>query len=89
MNQFGGNWTEQKIEMVVDYAKAHLTIMNKFPQSKTLYFDGFAGSGEILKENETDIEIIKGTAIRVLEIVLPKKFDSYYFAEKDENNKDE
>ncbi|MCW3107784.1 MAG: tcmP [Segetibacter sp.] len=87
MNQFGGNWTEQKIEIVVDYAKAYLTIMNKFPQFKTLYFDGFAGSGEILKENETDIEIIKGTAIRVLEIVTPKKFDRYYFVEKDENNK--
>ncbi len=89
MNQFGGNWTEQKMEMVVDYAKAYLTIMNKYPQFKTLYFDGFAGSGEIFKENETDIEIIKGTAIRVLEIVSPKKFDRYYFVEKDENNKDE
>jgi len=87
MNQFGGNWTAQKIEIVVDYAKAYLTIMNKYPQFKTLYFDGFAGSGEIFKENETDIEIIKGTAIRVLEIVSPKKFDRYYFVEKDENNK--
>ena len=28
MNQFGGNWTEQKIEMVVSYAKAYLIIMN-------------------------------------------------------------
>lgn len=89
MNQFGGNWTQQKMDMVVDYAKAYLTIMNRFPQFKTLYFDGFAGSGEIFKENETDIEIIKGTAIRVLEIVSPKKFDRYYFVEKDENNKDE
>lgn len=89
MNQFGGNWTIQKIEIVVDYAKAYLTIMNKYPQFKTLYFDGFAGSGEIFKENETDIEIIKGTAIRVLEIVSPKKFDRYYFVEKDENNKNE
>lgn len=89
MNQFGGNWTQQKMEMVVDYAKAYLTIMNKFSQFKTLYFDGFAGSGEIFKENETDIEIIKGTAIRVLEIVSPKKFDRYYFVEKDENNKND
>jgi len=89
MNQFGGNWTTQKIEIVIDYAKAYLIIMNKYPQFKTLYFDGFAGSGEIFKENETDIEIIKGTAIRVLEIVSPKKFDRYYFVEKDEKNKDE
>lgn len=89
MNQFGGNWTEQKIEMVVDYAKAYLTIMNRYPQFKTLYFDGFAGSGDIFKDDETDIEIIKGTAIRVLEITTPKTFDQYYFVEKDEKNKEE
>jgi hypothetical protein len=47
MNQFGGNWTNQKIEIVVAYAKAYLVIMNKYPQFKTLYFDGFAGSGDI------------------------------------------
>lgn len=89
MNQFGGNWTEQKMEMVVDYAKAYLTIMNKYPQFKTLYFDGFTGSGDIFKDDETDIEIIKGTAIRVLEITTPKTFDQYYFVEKDEKNKEE
>jgi three-Cys-motif partner protein len=89
MNQFGGNWTVQKMEMVVDYAKAYLVIMNKHTQFRTLYFDGFAGSGDIFREDETDLEIIKGTAVRVLEIVSPKKFDRYYFVEKDENNKNE
>lgn len=63
MNKFGGNWTEQKIEMVVSYAKAYLTVMNKYPQFKTLYFDGFAGSGDIFKDDKIDIDIIKGTAI--------------------------
>lgn len=82
MNQFGGNWTIQKIEIVVDYAKAYLTIMNKYPQFKTLYFDGSAGSGEIFKENETDIEIIKGTAIRVLEIVSPKNLIDIILSKK-------
>lgn len=90
MNQFGGNWTEQKIEMVISYAKAYLTIMNRYPQFKTLYFDGFAGSGGIFKEDdEADIEIIKGTAIRILEIENPKVFDMYYFVEKNEENKNE
>lgn len=79
MNHFGGDWTKQKIEMVVDYAKAYLTIMNKYPQYKTLYFDGFAGSGLIKKEQ---IEVIKGAAIRILEIDSPKIFDMYYFVEK-------
>lgn len=89
MNKFGGNWTEQKIEMVVSYAKAYLTIMNKYPQFKTLYFDGFAGSGDIFKDDKIDIDIIKGTAIRILEIKDPRSFDMYYFVEKDEKNKAE
>ena len=89
MNKFGGNWTEQKIEMVVSYAKAYLIIMNKYPQFKTLYFDGFAGSGDIFKEDKIDIDIIKGTATRILEINTPRSFDMYYFVEKDEKNKTE
>jgi len=87
MNQFGGNWTETKIEMVVGYAKAYLVIMNKYPQFKTLYFDGFAGSGDIYKDNKVDIDVVKGTAIRILEIADPKSFDMYYFVEKDMENK--
>ena len=76
MNQFGGNWTEAKMEIVVDYAKAYLTIMNKQNWVKTLYFDGFAGSGLIgAKENE---ESVKGAALRVLEIQDPKPFDIYF-----------
>lgn len=47
MNQFGGGWTQKKIEIVFDYAKAYLIIMNSYPQFKCLYFDGFAGSGDI------------------------------------------
>jgi three-Cys-motif partner protein len=85
MNQFGGNWTEAKMEIVVDYAKAYLIIMNKQSWVKTLYFDGFAGSGSIgSKENE---DAVKGTALRVLEIDKPRPFDIYYFVEKDEKNK--
>lgn len=85
MNQFGGNWTEAKMEIVVDYAKAYLTIMNKQAWAKTLYFDGFAGSGLIgIDENN---EFIKGTALRILDIQQPKPFDIYYFVEKDEKHK--
>lgn len=80
MNQFGGNWTEAKMDIIVDYAKAYLTIMNKQPWAKTLYFDGFAGSGLIEVEETTDS--IKGTSLRILEIDKPKPFDTYYFVEK-------
>lgn len=85
MNQFGGHWTKQKIDIVVDYAKAYLSIMNKHPYFKTMYFDGFAGSGNITKD-ESEMELIKGTAIRILEITSPKHFDMYYFVEKNEKN---
>jgi three-Cys-motif partner protein len=74
--------------MIVGYAKAYLTIMNKYPQFKTLYFDGFAGSGGISQTKKSEeIESIKGTAIRILEIDSPKAFDTYYFVEKNEVNK--
>ncbi|CAN5770953.1 hypothetical protein BH10BAC2_BH10BAC2_31520 [soil metagenome] len=89
MNQFGGDWTELKIEIVVEYAKAYLTIMNKYPQFKCLYFDGFAGSGNIYKEDKVEFEIIKSAAIRILEIDFPKSFDTYYFVELDEVNKND
>lgn len=84
MNQFGGNWTEAKMEIIVSYTKAYLTIMNKQAWAKTLYFDGFAGSGLI--EIEED-EVEKGTALRILEITDPKPFDLYYFVEKKEKHK--
>jgi len=89
MNPFGGNWTEQKIEMIVGYAKAYLIIMNKYPQFKTMYFDGFAGSGDISRDDDNEIETIKGAAVRIMEIVEPKDFDLYYFVEKNERNKKE
>lgn len=95
MNTFGGNWTEQKIQLVEGYAKAYLTIMNKYPSFKLLYFDGFAGSGEIkvvknkkqqntpqLLEIETPSDkAIEGAAKRVVAIKQPKPFDMYYFVE--------
>lgn len=85
MNQFGGNWTEAKMEIVVDYAKAYLIIMNKQSWVKTLYFDGFAGSGLIGAIDKE--ESVKGTALRILDINQPRPFDIYYFVEKDEKNK--
>jgi three-Cys-motif partner protein len=87
MNQFGGNWTEAKMEIVVSYAKAYLKIMNKQSWVKTMYFDGFAGSGII--ETDENEEVKKGTALRILDIVEPSPFDLYYFVELDEVHKNE
>jgi three-Cys-motif partner protein len=85
MNQFGGNWTDQKMRIVVDYAKAYLIIMSKQKWVKTIYFDGFAGSGLITAEDGENTK--KGTALQILDIVNPKPFDMYYFVEKNERFK--
>jgi three-Cys-motif partner protein len=85
MNQFGGNWTEEKMDIVVKYATAYLTIMNQQTWVKTIYFDGFAGSG-FIDSGESD-ELIKGTSLRILDISEPKPFDMYYFVELDEEHK--
>lgn len=80
MNQFGGDWTKKKIEILVQYAMAYPKIMNNFPNFKLMYFDGFAGSGFIKSRVGKDITI--GAARRIIEINEPKRFDSYYFVEK-------
>ena len=81
MNNFGGNWTQQKIRIVEEYAKAYLQIMKEHPYWKLLYFDGFAGSGEIQIDSPTDSKIIEGAAKRIVSINEPKKFDVCYFVE--------
>lgn len=99
MNKFGGNWTHNKIEILVDYAEAYLTIMHKYAKRydwRLLYFDGFAGSGFIKpKKNQNNQwqlfgpqapQMIVGAARRILEIEEPRAFDNYYFVEKGKTN---
>jgi three-Cys-motif partner protein len=85
MNKFGGNWTQKKIEILVEYAGAYLTIMNKYAPKfgwKLLYFDGFAGSGVIYDKNDLEKqEPLVGAAMRILKIDEPCSFDYYYFVE--------
>ena len=83
VKQFGGDWTKIKIEILVEYARAYLTIMRKHTKYKTLYFDGFAGSGSIIKDNKVDVSVTIGAARRIVEIEDPIPFDEYYFVEKD------
>ncbi len=85
-NEFGGNWTKEKMEILIKYVPAYLTIMNstikKYNNNwKLLYYDGFAGSGFI--ENGKDIYL--GTALEVLNITKPRAFDMYYFVEKNKS----
>jgi len=107
MNEFkepksfwGGSWTEEKLDAFEKYVNAYLMIMNAQKEKyngwpTTIYFDGFAGSGEKkLKRNdeqenlfsdyfsERENEVYKGSAERVLS--LRNKFDYYYFVDIDE-----
>lgn len=86
MNNFGGDWTKIKIEILVEYAKAYLSIMKDRPFFKLMYFDGFAGSGFIIKDKKVHVDITVGAARRIIEISEPRSFDSYYFVEKDSKN---
>jgi len=86
MNNFGGDWTKIKIEILVEYAKAYLSIMKDRKFFNLMYFDGFAGSGFIIKDKKIDIDITIGAARRIIEISEPRSFDSYYFVEKDPKN---
>lgn len=86
MNIFGGDWTKIKIEILVEYAKAYLNIMAQRQYYKLLYFDGFAGSGFIIKDDKIDIDVTVGAARRIVEIEQPRPFDVYYFVEKNKEN---
>ena len=95
MNEFGGQWTRDKIEIFMKYVPAYLTIMNKYAPKfnwELLYFDGFAGSGAILSENEDqagdEYALVEGVATRILKQDHPCRFDYYYFVEKDVRNAD-
>jgi three-Cys-motif partner protein len=86
MKEFGGTWTDDKIEIFVKYVKAYLEIMKTRFYWKLIYFDGFAGSGEIIKSEDDEQGLLEGMAIRILKIDNPRSFDMYYFVDKDQNN---
>lgn len=49
-DDWGGPWTEKKLQAFSKYVWSYLTIMKNFPFWETIYFDGFAGSGTKEKE---------------------------------------
>ena len=57
VQDWGGKWTEVKLNSFIEYVRAYLTILNKYPHYKSIYFDGFAGLGEKIttKAKKTDL----------------------------------
>jgi len=95
--EFGGAWTQQKLEALSKYLKAYTTTFEKNPRAQYYsisYVDAFAGTGslkrpetgglaELLPQLEIDEEEYrKGSVKRALEIEPP--FDEYVFVEKSE-----
>ena len=88
-SEWGGPWTEKKLNAFSKYVKSYLTIMKKFDYWKTIYFDGFAGSGkrksgkvELLTQLKISLEeekVYQGAAQRVLSLPNNLSFDYYYF----------
>jgi len=101
MKNFGGKWTEQKLEAFIDYVKAYLTILKKHKKWETIYFDGFAGAAEIIKRGPKkdllfdfeygkkaldDLILYKGSVRRILELPKPYQFDWYFFVDINQKN---
>lgn len=96
-DDWGGPWTEKKLQAFCKYVRSYLTIMRKFPYWETIYFDGFAGSGSKEKEIKTDLykqlkiteeeeKTYKGAAERVLNLEGDLAFNYYYFIDKKESS---
>lgn len=76
--KFGGNWTEEKLNIFTSYLNAYLIALQN-QKFKKIYIDAFAGTGEI--ETSDGGQYLVGSAKRALASV--KKFDHYYFIEAD------
>ncbi len=92
MNQrFGGDWTEQKLEVLGKYLARYLTAL-KNKKFHKVYIDAFAGRGIIHPNEKKGIvetefpgfedqqRFLEGSPIRALKLKEP--FDEYIFIEK-------
>lgn len=89
--QFGGDWTERKLQSLKKYLEAYRKVMKNQP-FKTFYIDAFAGTGYRERKGEAekgllsgliDIEsekFAKGSATIALEV--KPQFDKYIFVER-------
>ena len=77
--KFGGNWTEEKLNIFTSYLDSYLIALQN-QKVKKIYIDTFSGTGEI--ETSDGEQYLVGSAKRAL--AANKKFDHYFFIEGDE-----
>ena len=94
-SNFGGDWTIQKLSIIDQYLSAYTKVL-KNSKVKTIYIDGFAGSGETVFKSDDEVVATQQTTflpnekieeISVAEgsavLSLKYDFDGYYFVELD------
>ncbi|RJP75405.1 MAG: three-Cys-motif partner protein TcmP [Candidatus Zixiibacteriota bacterium] len=76
-----GYWSEVKLDIIKDYARAYSTIMasQRNPAFYHMYIDGFSGSGVHI--SKTSGEFVLGSPLNALNIAPP--FKEYYFIDLD------
>lgn len=94
--EFGGGWTQRKLEVLKKYLQAYTKIFkrNRLARFYSIsYVDAFAGTGTLRRPplgglakylpelQENEKEFRKGSVTRALEVEPP--FDKYVFIEKD------
>lgn len=76
-NNFGGEWTVEKLNILEDYLNFYSKALKQQPFS-LIYIDAFAGTGSV----QTKERVFEGSAMRALKLDIP--FDKYVFIEKNE-----
>lgn len=76
---FVGEWTEIKLEIIKEYAKAYSTILQAHPRLSFQYIDAFAGAGlHLRKKNHS---MVHGSPINAL--AIKPGFPEYHFIDID------
>ena len=78
LQQFGGDWTIEKLDILTNYLDAYLTALKNMKFGK-IYVDAFAGTGSITTRDGS--RQVAGSAR--LALMAQNHFDQYYFIEKD------
>ena len=77
MQQFGGDWTIEKLDILTGYLDAYLIALKNM-KFKKIYVDAFAGTGNIItRDGQREIA---GSAR--LALLAHNHFDRYYFIDK-------
>ncbi len=95
-HRFGGNWTEEKLEMLRKYLAAYMKIFTRNERARffhTVYVDAFAGSGyRSLPEESTMFDELLGEEPQQflagsarIALNLPEPFNEYLFIEKNQH----